>query len=29
VDKAWTAPDRNGAAAGVKPEAGSPAAAAS
>ena len=29
VDKAWTAPDRNGAAAGAKPEAGSPAAAVS
>jgi len=29
VDKAWTAPDRNGTAAGAKPEAGRPAAAAS
>jgi uncharacterized membrane protein HdeD (DUF308 family) len=26
VDKAWTAPDRNGAAAGVKPDGGRPAA---
>jgi uncharacterized membrane protein HdeD (DUF308 family) len=29
VDKAWTAPDRNGTAAGAKPDAGRPAAAAS
>jgi hypothetical protein len=29
VDKAWTAPDRNGAAAGAKPDAATPAATAS